>query len=189
MIEPERPRMPLVETSRLQLRMFRPQDADDVYCIWSDPEVTKYIDPNWTVTRKQTRAAMNRLVKHWQQHGFGQWAMILKAEKKLIGYCGFKFLDGTPEVELLYGLAKTYWGQGLTTEAAKACLRYAFENTRLDRVVAVAMRENIGSYRVMEKSGMKYEKDAHYYDGPVVYYVITRGEYSSDSSPYSLVEK
>jgi ribosomal-protein-alanine N-acetyltransferase len=70
-------------------------------------------------------------------------------------------------------LAKSYWGRGLATEAAEAALRFGFEIAKLERIVAIAKHENIASRRVMEKLGMKYEKDAYYYNNDVVYYSIT----------------
>jgi len=82
-------------------------------------------------------------------------------DKKLIGWCGLAFLDKTEEIEIGYGIAKEYWGRGFTTEAATASIRYGFEEARLNRIVAVAMPENITSRRVMEKIGMKFEKTGH----------------------------
>ena len=81
-------------------------------------------------------------------------------------------LEKTPEVEVAYLLAKDYWNQGLATEAARASIEYGLDELKLDRIVAIARPENVGSYRVMEKVGMKYEKDAHYYNVNVVYYAI-----------------
>lgn len=166
---------PQIETERLTLRMFAPEDAEDFHRIWNDPVVMKYID-GWRPTLEEARAGMTRLVQHWRKHGFGQWAVLLKEEGKIIGYVGFKHLDKTPEVELLYGIDEPYWNKGYTTEAARACLRYIFENTGLQRVVALAEPENIGSWRVMEKLGMKREKIATYYNQELVYYAILREE-------------
>jgi ribosomal-protein-alanine N-acetyltransferase len=82
-----------------------------------------------------------------------------------LGRCGFcVFLDNTSEVELGYLLDKSYWRRGLATEASHASLKYGFEVVKLDRIVAIAKPENIASRRVMEKVGMKYEKDAYFYN-------------------------
>lgn len=166
---------PKIETERLTLRMFEPDDAVTFHRIWNDPIVMKYIE-GWRPTLEEARAGMTRLVERWRQQGFGQWAVVLKEEGKVIGYVGFKYLDETPEVELLYGIDKPYWNRGYTTEAARACLRYIFENKEHDRIVALADPENIGSWRVMEKLGMKREKIATYYNQELVYYAILREE-------------
>jgi ribosomal-protein-alanine N-acetyltransferase len=165
-----------IETKRLTLRMFEPEDAEAFHRIWNDPIVMKYIE-GWRPSLEEARAGMTRLVQHWRDKGFGQWAVALKEEGTLIGYVGFKHLDGTPEVELLYGIDKPYWNMGYTTEAARACLRYIFDHTGLDRIVALADPENVGSWRVMEKLGMRREKIARYYNQDLVYYAILREEF------------
>lgn len=167
---------PEIETERLRLRMFTPEDAETFHRIWNDAEVMKYIN-GWRPSLEECRAAMTRLVERWRENGFGQWAIVLKDEGNLVGYVGFKHLDKTEEIELLYGLDKPYWNRGYTTEAGRACLRFIFENTGVDRIVAVAVSENTGSWRVMEKLGMKREKIARYYNEDLVYYAILREEF------------
>lgn len=164
---------PQLETDRLTLRMFAPEMAETFHRIWNDAVVMKYID-NFRPTLEESRGFMTRLVALWREQGFGQWAVELKEEGKLIGYAGFKYLDKTPEVELLYGIDKPYWNKGYTTEAGRACLDYVFSKTRLERIVAVAHPENIGSWRVMEKLGMKRERVARYYNQDLVYYAIEK---------------
>ncbi|NEO29512.1 MAG: GNAT family N-acetyltransferase [Symploca sp. SIO3C6] len=164
--------MPDLETARLKLRKFTLDDADDLYRIYDNPEVMKYVG-NGARTRKETEAGLLSMIQHWQQHDFGMWAVIHQQDHILIGRCGLCFLDKTTEVELGYLFDKFYWGRGLATEASLAALKYGFEVVKLKRIVAVAKPENLASRRVMEKVGMKYEKDAHYYDSDVVYYSIT----------------
>lgn len=161
-----------LETARLKLRKFTLEDADQLYRIYNNSEVMRYVG-NYARTKEQTEAELLSMIQHWQQHDFGMWAVIDKQNQILIGRCGLCFLDDTKEVELGYLLDKFYWGRGLATEAAKAALKYGFEVVKLERIVAVAKPENLASRRVMEKVGMKYEKDAHYYDSDVVYYSVT----------------
>jgi ribosomal-protein-alanine N-acetyltransferase len=167
---------PEIETERLILRMFATEDALTLHRIWNDEEVMKYIE-GWRPSLEDARGAMTRVVQHWRDKGFGQWAVVHRGDGKLVGYAGFKHLDQTPEVELLYGIDKPYWNCGYTTEASRACLRYVFENAGLDRIVAVADPKNIGSWRVMEKLGMRREKIARYYNHDLVYYAILREEF------------
>jgi RimJ/RimL family protein N-acetyltransferase len=167
---------PEIETRRLRLRMFRPEDAETFHRIWNDPQVMKYIQ-GWNPSLEESRAAMERQTQRWREKGFGQWVVTLKDEEKIIGYVGFKNLDQTEEIELLYGIDKPYWNRGIITEAARACLQFVFEKTALDRIVAVAMPENVGSWRVMEKLGMKRHGVARYYNRDLVYYAILRTEH------------
>ncbi len=89
-------------------------------------------------------------------------------------------LDDTPE--LVYLLAKPYWGMGLATEAAKACLKYGFEELQLEQIIAVTRHENVASRRVLERIGMKHEKDVRLYDIDCVYYSISRKSYQPGNS-------
>ena len=163
-----------VETERLLLRQFTIDDLDDLYFIYSHPDLSKYLSNEQPLRLDQTRAAINSIIESWQQHKFGVWAVVYKKHRKLIGHCGLKFLENTPEVQIGYLLLKDYWRRGLGTEAAAAVLKYGFEVVKLERIVAIAKPENIASRRVMEKIGMKYEKDAYYYDNDVVYYSLSR---------------
>jgi RimJ/RimL family protein N-acetyltransferase len=164
--------MPEIETSRLRLRMFTPDDLDALALITGDAEVMKYLGTSGARTKEKTKNTIDAILRHWNEHGFGIWAVEHKADQKLIGWCGLQMLEKTPEIEVAYLLAQAYWNQGLATEAARAAIRYGFDELKLKRIVAIARPENTGSYRVMEKVGMKYERDAHFYNVDVVYYAI-----------------
>ncbi len=165
-----------IETARLYLRQFTPEDLDELYCIYSDPEVMKYIGKGIR-TREVTEIALYAMLQCWQQNNFGMWALVHKIDSKMIGRCGLCFLDKTSEVELGYALNKAYWNQGLATEASRASLNYGFKILQLDKIVAIARPENIASQRVMQKVGFKYENNARYYETDVVYYSISRSQY------------
>ena len=166
-----------IQTARLYLRQFTPDDLDDLYRIYSDPEIMKYL--SGVRTREATEIAIHTMLKHWEEHNFGLWALVHKIDGKMIGRCGLNFLEKTPEVQLGYTLDKVYWNQGLATEASLASLNYGFQILNLQRIVAIALPENITSQRLMQKVGMKYEKNAHYYETDVVYYSISRETYQS----------
>jgi ribosomal-protein-alanine N-acetyltransferase len=171
-----------IETLRLRLRQFVPEDRDDLYRLYRDPEVMKYLGKG-SLTKVETDAILSALLAQYR-YGFGMWAVIDKASDRLIGRCGLGFLDQTLDVELGYLFAHSYWGRGLATEGGQAALRYGFEVVKLDRIVAVAKPENLASRRVMEKLGLKYEKEAHYYNTDVVYYALSREAYQPTDFPY-----
>ncbi|WP_414754979.1 GNAT family N-acetyltransferase [Anabaena sp. CCY 9910] len=166
--------MPEIETARLRLRYFTLDDLDNLFRLYSDTEVMKYLSPR---SREQTEASLRKHIQHWQAHNLGMWAVVHKQSGKMIGRCGLGFLDNTPEVELGYVLDKSYWNMGLGTEASIATLDYGFVTLKLERIVAIARPENIASRRVIEKVGMKYQKLAHYYGVDVVYYAISQSEW------------
>ncbi|MEK6321261.1 MAG: GNAT family N-acetyltransferase [Acidobacteriota bacterium] len=181
--------MPEIETARLLLRMFTADDLDDLSLIYADAEVMKYLSGH-PLTREETASWLNYFPAGWEQYGFGWWGVIFKERGELIGHGGLQFIHVTPEVEVTYGLAREYWGMGLASEAARACLRYGFEELKLDRIYALADPPNVASHRVMARVGMTYEKTEYYkddhYDGDLVYYAISRDEHRPDGSQYSL---
>lgn len=181
------PLMHEVETARLRLRMFCSDDLDALALIFADLNVMEFIGKDGLpIPLGETALALDSIVRHWHRHGFGRWAVEDKEEGRLIGYAGIRSLEGQPE--LVYLLAKKYWGRGLATEAAGACLRYGFREKHFDSILALSRPLNVRSRRVMEKLGMRFEKDANYFGIDVVQYVIRRHEYGDDDSFYLLRE-
>lgn len=175
-----------IETERLWLRMFTPDDADDFYRVISTPGFGRYLPADFVPTREIARSGVLRKREHWDLRGYGQWAVSPKDKRQFLGYCGLRFLPDTEEVELLYGIDRSYWGQGLTTEAAKASVRFGFEEAGVERIMALANPENRGSRRVMEKAGLHYEQNAVYFGMECAYYAIERKDFRADSSTYVL---
>ena len=165
--------------------MFTHADLDGLASIFSDPLVMKYLGTGEPVSREETETALTSIIRHWHRHGFGRWAVVHKEDDSLIGYGGLRWLEGVGP-ELVYLLAQPYWGMGLATEIARACLRYGFELRQFDSIVAIAKPPNIASRRVMEKVGMSYEKQATYFNIDVVQYTISRDQYRPDDLTYIL---
>ena len=88
---------------------------------------------------------------------------------------------------MLYALAKRDWGTGLTTEGARASLRYGFEHLKLERIMAAALVDNNASRRVLEKSGLRHEKTFQFHDLAVAGYSLSRTDYRADDAQYRLV--
>jgi ribosomal-protein-alanine N-acetyltransferase len=149
----------------------------------------KYLSGH-SLTREETASWLNYFLAGWQQYGFGWWAVTLKEHGELIGHCGLQFIHVTPDVEVTYGLEKACWRMGLASEAARACLRYGFEELKLDRIFALADPGNVGSHRVMKRVGMSYDKTEYYkddfYEGDLIYYAIALDQHRRDGSHYNL---
>jgi ribosomal-protein-alanine N-acetyltransferase len=98
------------------------------------------------------------------ERGFAAWAVERKDTGDLIGNCGLQPVERVgPEIELAYHYVKTSWNHGFGTEAAVGVLGHALGPLGLERIIAICIPENIGSWRVMEKAGMRYEGIASYY--------------------------
>jgi len=170
-----RARSPLIETDRLRLRLFQPQDLDELASMFSDAQVMRYVADGKPAGRDVAQKALTSVIDHWRRHGFGRWAAEDKETRQFVGFGGLRSLFGMPEV--VYHLATAYWGKGLATELGQASLRYGFEEHRFEKIVAIAKPENAASIRVMEKLGMHYEMNTSYYDIDVVQYALGREEY------------
>lgn len=174
-----------IETERLLLRRFTPADFETMYALWTDGESMRYVQPEgWPHNVEDSRALFARSMRFFDEHGFGQFAVVPKQERRVIGYCGLKFLNEAREVELLYGVFKEFWNRGLVTEAARAVLRYGFEAAGLGRIVAVALPDNVGSWRVMEKLGMRREGLTEHKGYRVVRYSLARDEFDPGEHLY-----
>jgi len=166
-----------IETERLRLRMLRDSDLDNLASLFADPDVMRYVGNGQPTDRIEAEKALASIIAHWDRHGFGRWAIEEKGSGEFVGYGGLRSLRGTPEV--VYHLAKRYWGNGFATEMARASLRFGFTEKGFDRIVAIAKPENAASIRVMEKVGMHFEMQTTYYDIEVVQYEINRDEFKA----------
>jgi RimJ/RimL family protein N-acetyltransferase len=169
--------VPEIETARLRLRAFTPDDSDDLCSIYGDPDVARGFITRKPKSEEETLAMLARDIEWFDGRGVGVWGVVYKENEKLIGRAALQYLDQTPEVEASFILAKPYWRQGLATEVARALLQYGFEGAGLGRIVGVAHVDHVASHRVMEKAGMKYERDGRFYGSRMRYYSISREEF------------
>lgn len=163
--------MLILETKRLILRHQVPADLDALWALYCDPEVTRYI-PDAPRTLDEAREELEWFMNGHPKHpNLGLWATIHKGAGEFIGRCGLLpwalpwTIDGVPEVEVAYTLARRYWGQGLASEAAQAILQYGFEQLHLPRLICLVDPHNIASQRVAEKIGMTLEREVDGIDG------------------------
>jgi RimJ/RimL family protein N-acetyltransferase len=173
-----------VETSRLRLRMFRPEDLDALSGITRDPEVMRYIGHGRPLTREETRENLSNIIAAFRRRGFGRWALELKETGALVGYCGLSAGNEEVGVELAYMLARGAWGCGLAIEAGRASLRYGFERLGVGSIAGLTMHDNRRSRRVLERLGMSFVRDAHFYGFDCVHYSIPREDWREDDSHY-----
>jgi RimJ/RimL family protein N-acetyltransferase len=111
-------------------------------------------------TEAETVAYLERNLAHWSEHGFGMWILRDPRSGETIGRGGLRHLDvdGTDEVELGYGFLPAYWGAGLATELARACVSVGRDRLGLGSLVTVTRPANTASQRVMLKAGLVDER-------------------------------
>jgi len=144
----------ILETERLILRTWLLNDLKDFFEIYGDEEVWRFVDPKGVFKDEASaRRVLQKGIAYQVEHGFCHWATVEKSRGRIIGACGFNLFEGGPRLELVYHFARLFWRQGYATEAARACLRYAFERLEAPMVVASIDKQNTASRRVLEKIG------------------------------------
>lgn len=142
-----------ITTARLYLRPFTINDLDAFFSLCSNPEMMHYIgEPD---SRVQAQARLENWLTYRSEQGLGAWAVFEKSSDRFAGYGFLRALEQPSEAEIGYGMAKAYWGRGLTTELATALLQWGFQMKFLEQIVGFVHPENIASCRVMEKLGMQ----------------------------------
>ena len=140
--------------------------------IATDPDVMRYISEGQPWPDNRVQEFVQRQIHCLGERGYCLWKLLEPDTGHMVGFCGLQPLANTVEVEIGWWLARSHWGRGLATEAARAALRDGFERVGLGRIVAVAQPANRASLRVMEKLGMRYERDTQHKGIGVVLYAI-----------------
>ena len=150
------PYLVVTETPRLILRQFTPDDAQLIYDLNQDPEVTRYtLDSTRDLDHAQ-EILEKTILPQYVLYNHGRWAVHVKPDLAFIGWCGLKYRARMNEIDLGYRFMRSSWGKGYATEAAFASIQYGFERLSIPRIVGRALPQNPSSIRVLEKCGMKY---------------------------------
>jgi len=152
----------ILESARLRLRLYRPEDACDLEKILGDPETMSYYPSPFT--RVQVDAWIADQLERYERDGFGLWAITLKLTGEFLGNCGpaVRVVDGHAETELGWHVNRAHWNRGIATEAATVCRDHCFGGLGIDRLISLVRPVNKPSGRVAEKIGMSVEKEVQY---------------------------
>jgi RimJ/RimL family protein N-acetyltransferase len=166
--------MKIIETPRLSLREFTPQDADALALVLSDPETMRHYPARYD--RAGVEQWIDRNRRRYREDGVGLWAMELNKGQELIGDCGgvLQQVDGEPLYEIGYHVRRDLWGRGFATEAAIACRNWAFAHLKTDRLISLIRPENLRSIRVAERVGMTLWKEVSWRGLPHYIYSMVR---------------
>jgi RimJ/RimL family protein N-acetyltransferase len=182
-----------LETERLLLRQFTDADVDDLFALYDDPEVMRYLNGGKPADRAEIeKHDLPAFLGYYERFpGYGFWAAIEKSSGTFLGWFHFRPKPGyLPEQpELGYRLNRSSWGKGYATEGSLALLEKGFTELGVKRVWAGTMAVNLGSRRVMEKVGMRHIRTYHEdFDDPIpgteegeVEYAITLDEWRARS--------
>ena len=174
-----------LHTPRLTLRRWQESDLVPFAAINQDPLVTEFTRP---LSPQESQAFVQKIERMFVDKGFGLFAVERKDTGEFIGFTGLWIpmfeAHFTPCVDIGWRLSSKHWGLGFTTEAAKECLRFAFQDLKLAEVLSFTVPQNIRSRRVMEKLGMVHNPDEDFdYPGiedghPLQKHVLYRKSFS-----------
>jgi len=151
--------VPRLETERLLLRDWHPADRGPFAALNADPRVMEHFPSR--LTRAESDAFIKRMRERWTAEGFGLWAVERRADGRFLGFTGLAAptfeAHVTPCVEVGWRFAVEAWGHGYATEAARAALRFGFEDLDLAEIVSFTVPANTRSRAVMERLGMTHD--------------------------------
>lgn len=149
---------PTLSTNRLHLRQIQSTDAEAIFAIKSDLEVTRRYGQEPHQSLNDTHAWIQRLQASYDQRDALFWCITLKGEDTTIGSCTFWNFDSSFHcAEVGYELHPAYWQQGIMSEAVSAMIDYGFRGLKLHRMEACPLTENTPSKRLLLKLGFSYE--------------------------------
>jgi len=155
-----------IETRRLLLRRWQSKDLDAYSRLCADPEVMRYIGSG-PLTREQSEEQISRFVRHWDERGFGLWAVEYRASGEFVRLTyQDAWTEGEHKTEVGWRLDRACWGKGQTTEGAVSSVHYEFEEIGLERIII--RPANVASRRVAEKAGLTFRGEASWRGNDVV---------------------
>jgi len=148
--------IPSLRTPHLLLRAWTPDDAETWFSIMQEDGILRYFQNPAPPPREKADAYMARHLAHWEQYGYGHWAVVTQDDALIVGWTGLEHLRELGETEVAYLLSKRVWGHGYASEAACAAIRFGFETVRLDSIIGLVAEDNSASIRVLEKCGLRF---------------------------------
>jgi RimJ/RimL family protein N-acetyltransferase len=159
-------------TTRLAAERLQRRHLADLVALHLDPEVARYL--GGVRSRPATETWLADSIAHWEQHGFGLWALQLHTGE-FAGRAGIRHhvLDGADETEIVFTLKRALWGQGLASEIAHALVTFGLLQLKLPSLIGIVATGNAASRRVLEKSGFARESSRQTRGEAVVIYRLS----------------
>lgn len=169
----------ILETERLYLREFVLDDAQKLIDLNDNPNVIKYTGDGAVENIEKAKEILQNIIFPQYPNKLGRWAVHLKEGDTFIGWCGLKFIAELNEIDLGYRFFEEHWKKGYATECAKACLNFGFNILDLKEIVARAAIANVNSIKVLEKIGMRFEKEAEEHGDSIYKYRLSNSQYKA----------
>jgi ribosomal-protein-alanine N-acetyltransferase len=164
----------IIETPRLLIREFAPDEEHLLMSLNSDERVTRYTKPR---TQEEINILFQQILQGYNRLSrFGRWAIVYKATEEFIGSCMLmEAREGLTGAEIGYNLHYAYWGMGLATEAVNSLVAYGYK-TGLTEICAITDAQNKASQRVLQKAGFISNQTVFMFGKSIPLYVIKKGD-------------
>ena len=171
----------IIETKRLILRELKPSDVEGMYALDSNADVHAYLGNTPVKTREESQQTIKFIREQYKENGIARFAVIDKQTNSFMGWCGLKYesdlrIDKS-YYDIGYRLRKRYWGGGVATEAAIACLNYGFSHMNLTEISGAAHTQNIASNIILRKIGLTFVETFAYKGIVLNWYTITQDQW------------
>ena len=169
----------ILETFRLRLRPLVPSDCEAIYAVLGDPVTMRFYPAPYD--KQGTLDWIERNLRRYAEDGTSLHAVVLKSNNETIGDCGpaWQETDVGRELEIGYHIRRDCWRNGYATEAARAAMKYAFENFAVDHLISLIRPENLPSRRVAEKNGLRTDREIDWKGIRHFVYAIGREEFNA----------
>lgn len=168
--------IPTILTPNQTLRAFKKEDAAALHRVLNEENILQYYPNPQPPPLERVEKFIARQLAHWEEHGYGWWAIVPFGSQDPVGWNGLQYLPETGETEVGFLLSKAFWNRGLATEGAQAALHFGFERFGLPRIIGLVHLENYASQRVLEKSGMTFIDQAQYFGMELLRYAINNSK-------------
>ena len=154
-----------MHTARLFIRPITLDDAEAYWPLVSLPEVLRYTGEQPQSSLDDVRQMLaDRPLRDYSVYGFGRMACIEKSSGRVVGFSGLKYLEDLQDVDIGYRFLPECWGKGYATESARALMNQGAIEHGIDRIIGLVQPENIASARVLEKIGLRFEREVRPHD-------------------------
>jgi RimJ/RimL family protein N-acetyltransferase len=165
---------PILTLPHLLLRPWEAADAPTLFAILQEPGLLRYVPRQDPPPLERVERYIAHHQAHWQERGYGHWAVIERANGQLIGWSGLEYLPDSAETEVAYLLSHSAWGRGYATTAARAAIEFGFASAGLEAITGLVHPENLASRRVLEKCGLAQFDQVVYWGLGLLRYRILR---------------
>ena len=172
--------IPTIETLRLRLRPWTPDDAETWFNILQEDGILRYFPNPHPPARAKADAYIAHHLTHWQERGYGHWAVVTRDDDRVVGWNGLEYLPDLDETEVAYLLSKRVWGRGYATEATRLTVQFGFETIGLQKIIGLVHPDNIASISVLEKCGLAFADHVRLWGMELSRYRIRRADYAQD---------